>query len=50
MRVNSVVVIVAGSTGSLNVAVMALLTATAVAELTGLVDITVGGVRSGAEV
>ena len=50
IRVNSAVVIVAGSIGSLNVAVTALSIAIAEAELTGLVDITVGGVVSGAEV
>jgi len=50
VRVNSAVVIVDGSIDSLNVAVMAVTMATSVAELAGLVDKTVGGVRSGAVV
>ena len=50
IRVNEATVTVAGSIGLLKVAVMAVLIATEVAKLTGLVVDTVGGVVSGAEV
>ena len=46
LRVNVLVVIVDESMSSLNVAVIVLLTATSVALLTGLVELTVGGVVS----
>ena len=48
LTVNVSVVMVDASILSLNVAVMALLMATSVAPLTGFVEITVGGVVSGA--
>jgi hypothetical protein len=46
LKVNEAAVTVAGAIGSLNVAVMAVLTATPVALLSGLRELTVGGVVS----
>jgi hypothetical protein len=46
LKVNEAVVTVAGASGSLNVAVSAILTGTPVAPLAGVVELTVGGVVS----